>query len=205
MTRTLTVQNAQITTATVEIQTLTVGGKQVTLAVFRQLKREPLVNDDGTLNGTPWGIVNYHPDKCADGDPHIHVVWQRGSELRRSACRKPVTLWPIQPPSAEKWLDAALLDGWRPSAENRPSNGKDCIEVQVAAGARAFIPMDPVARSAIYGSDWALSKIRDRAVGTVEDLTNTVVGEIHAGEARANALRSAWADLCNLPQLFIAV
>jgi hypothetical protein len=85
--RPLTVLNAEIKTAAVEIRTLTVGGKQVTLAVFRQLHEEKLVNRDGTLNGTPWGIVNYHPDKCgdlADYAPHIHVVWQRGTDLLRS-------------------------------------------------------------------------------------------------------------------------
>jgi hypothetical protein len=82
--RPLNVLNAEIKTAAVEIRTLTVSGKQVTLAVFRQLKDEPLVNRDGTLNGTPWGIVNYHPDKCAEGRPHMHVVWQRGTELLRA-------------------------------------------------------------------------------------------------------------------------
>jgi hypothetical protein len=40
--RPLTPQTAQITTASVEIKTLTVSGKQVTMAVFRQLYQEPL-------------------------------------------------------------------------------------------------------------------------------------------------------------------
>lgn len=85
MTRQLTTQNATITTAAVEVKTLTVSGKQVTLAVFRQLREEPLLAEDGTLNGVPWGIVNYHPDKCGESQfPHWHVVWQHGSELRRA-------------------------------------------------------------------------------------------------------------------------
>lgn len=84
MPETLTVHNAQVTTATVEIKTLTISGKQVTLAVFRQLKEEQLIAHDGTLNGTPWGIVNYHPGKCEDPTGHVHVVWQNGTELRRS-------------------------------------------------------------------------------------------------------------------------
>jgi hypothetical protein len=81
----ITVQSAEIRTAAVEVRTLLISGKQVTLAVFRQLREEPLIADDGALNGVPWGIVNYHPDKCADGPDHTHVVWQRGSELLRSA------------------------------------------------------------------------------------------------------------------------
>ncbi|MFG3136081.1 hypothetical protein ACGFZA_07645 [Streptomyces sp. NPDC048211] len=84
MTRQLTTQNATITTAAVEVKTLTISGKQVTLAVFRQLKEEPLIADDGTLRGEPWGTVNYHPDKCAAGSGHLHVVWQKGTEIRRS-------------------------------------------------------------------------------------------------------------------------
>ncbi|MFF2944053.1 hypothetical protein ACFVSQ_29845 [Streptomyces niveus] len=83
MTKQLTTQNATITTAAVEVKTLTISGKQVTLAVFRQLREEPLIAEDGTLNGVPWGTVNYHPDKCSSGD-HWHVVWQRGAELLRA-------------------------------------------------------------------------------------------------------------------------
>jgi hypothetical protein len=79
----LTVHNATINTAAVEVKTLTISGKQVTLAVFRQLREEQLIAEDGTLNGQPWGYVNYHPDKC-DQPGHRHYVWQQGDELLRS-------------------------------------------------------------------------------------------------------------------------
>jgi hypothetical protein len=85
MNRILTVHNAEIKTAAVEIKTLTVTGKQVTLAVFRQLQEAPLINRDGSLRGIPRGTVNYHPDKCGDERPHWHVVWQDGTELLRAA------------------------------------------------------------------------------------------------------------------------
>lgn len=89
----LTVQNAEVKTATVEVKTLTISGKQVTLAVFRQLRESTLLkfhNDDTmTLNGVPWGWVNYHPDKCAVDYPHRHVVWQKGLELRRARVYAP--------------------------------------------------------------------------------------------------------------------
>ncbi|MFI5739142.1 hypothetical protein ACIA9I_12305 [Streptomyces anulatus] len=89
MTRQLTTQNATITTAAVEVKTLTISGKQVTLAVFRQLQEEPLIAWDGTLKGEPWGTVNYHPDKCSDSPfAHSHVVWQRGVELHRARVDK---------------------------------------------------------------------------------------------------------------------
>lgn len=85
MPKQLTAQTATITTAAVEVKTLTVSGKQVTLAVFRQLREEPLIADDGTLNGVPWGYVNYHPDKCEGSHfAHRHIVWQQGSEIVRA-------------------------------------------------------------------------------------------------------------------------
>jgi len=80
----INLRDAQVSTATIEIRTLTVSNKQVTLAVFRQLVEEQLIAPEGKLNGIPWGVVNYHPDKCADYPAHIHVVWQRENELRRS-------------------------------------------------------------------------------------------------------------------------
>jgi hypothetical protein len=79
-----TIRNVQVSTAKVEIQRLSLGGKEITIAVFRQFIEEPLIAEDGSLNGVPWGVVNYHPDKCSNAGPHWHVVWQKGEELRRS-------------------------------------------------------------------------------------------------------------------------
>jgi hypothetical protein len=90
----LTTYNAEIGTATVEIKTLTVSGKQVTLAVFRQLRERPLISfDDGlTLNGNPWGVVEYHPDgkACAKGE-HIHVIWSSENGIFRDSIAAPST------------------------------------------------------------------------------------------------------------------
>jgi hypothetical protein len=94
----LTAQNAVVSTATVEIKTLTLSGKQITLSVFRQIQEDALVqllSDRAVLCGEPWGWVTYFWPGCLprDGcsgelvkgtsDP-LHVVWQLGSELRRS-------------------------------------------------------------------------------------------------------------------------
>ena len=90
MPKQLTTQNATITTAAVEVKTLTISGKQVTLAVFRQLREDPLLDEwDASIIGAPWGAVNYHPDKCGDDPDHAHVVWQKGTELRRASVRAP--------------------------------------------------------------------------------------------------------------------
>jgi hypothetical protein len=86
--RVIDVREASLKTAQVEIKSLTVSGKQVTLAVFRQLVEEPFM-EPGELEvaGTAWGFVSYHPDKCSEGARHTHVVWQKGDELRRASVR----------------------------------------------------------------------------------------------------------------------
>lgn len=109
MSRQLSVHTAEITTAAVQINTLTIMGKQVTLAVFRQLEETQLIADDGTLNGIPWGRVNYHPDKCADAQGHWHIVWQDGVELRRAYVRhSPEFDSTFSPPSADQFLSATM-------------------------------------------------------------------------------------------------
>ena len=72
------VQQADIKTASVEIQSLTVSGKQLTLAVFRQLQEKYVLDDDAKLRGRVWGKVNYFWGACAKGKVHLHVVWQDG-------------------------------------------------------------------------------------------------------------------------------
>lgn len=85
----LTVHNAEVKTATVEIKTLTISGKQVTLAVFRQLQIGDWYRDEEQI-GQGWGTVNYHPDgACKRAGEHLDVVWQRGSELRRALAERP--------------------------------------------------------------------------------------------------------------------
>lgn len=109
MTKLVNVEDAQILTATITVKALTIGKRQVTLAVFRQLQDEDILIDgsewpdgdflasqftlDGEqeadsnkvyLKGIAWGRVNYHCDpKCAQASPHFHIIWQKGDELRR--------------------------------------------------------------------------------------------------------------------------
>lgn len=46
---------------TAEIQTITVSGKRMSQALYKQLPIGTLINDgDYSLAGTPWGIVNLH-------------------------------------------------------------------------------------------------------------------------------------------------
>ena len=98
MSTAISVHEAQVSTAQITIKTLTIGRKQVTLAAFRQLRREELIDGYGDSRGTPWGIVNYHPfcipTDAYFGSPfakdgHLHVVWQLGDELRQAVVNPP--------------------------------------------------------------------------------------------------------------------
>lgn len=77
----LEAQHATIKTASVEIRSLIVSGKQVTLSVFRQLREQLLFDEQLNLMGVPWGVVNYYwGDMNKD---EVHVVAQFGMELVR--------------------------------------------------------------------------------------------------------------------------
>jgi hypothetical protein len=124
--RVLTVHQAEVTTAAVGIKTLTIRGKQVTLAVFRQLKREFLIDTNARFRGLPWGVVNYHYSGCKPTDyyngyynapdysdhDHLHVVWQTGDELRQAIVLPPVK-YHLREEAEGKWS----LDGQYRSEE----------------------------------------------------------------------------------------
>jgi hypothetical protein len=120
----LQTQSAVVRTAAAYVKALMIEKHQVTLAVFRQLRDEQLLDpESAALAGVPWGTVNYHPASwgCPPEDQHLHVVWQRGDYLRRSLV---VRSWPA--PGwfhtgdriedtvryhAERWLLAQLASG----------------------------------------------------------------------------------------------
>lgn len=85
------VEEATIHTLTVEVATMKINGRQVTLSVFRQLRKEDLLaypeeGESCVFRGLPWGTVHYFPDECKDANrgTHLHVVWQLGGVLRRA-------------------------------------------------------------------------------------------------------------------------
>jgi hypothetical protein len=146
-TRTLQVRNAQITTAAVQVQSLTISNRQVTLAVFRQLLNEDLLDaDTGAMLGTPWGRVNYYFGDCKEGS-HLHVVWQKGDELRRACVGR---IRPYDDREEERWrldklrlgiiqtIAAVLLLDWLDKKRPAPLITEDQDEVffQIPGGNR---------------------------------------------------------------------
>lgn len=224
---------ATIQTATVAIRTLTVSGKQVTLALFRQLKEERFEDDDGHLLGELWGTVNYHPDKCADSRPHVHVVWQLDTELRRAAVRpasEPGTLegHPYSPKQRMRWVDssgtwlaAALLAGRRPNKGTIIHDGSEKL-LPVRFSHLVAIVLTKADYRLIEGEeelarlgDEANPAIRDRVADARREIaacepppldvaTAQVEEELRAQDDRYARQQANWEQVKALPQLFIA-
>lgn len=155
----LTVHNAEVRTATVEVKTLTVSGRQVTLTVFRQLREEPLIADVGALNGVPWGTVNYHPDKCAGLDPHWHVVWQRGADLLRDrVVQSPQFDRLFRPPSGEAYINALAVEA--PIGDEHQDLSADKVQEKIA-GVWTVLPVSSNARGLLHIRHALAAALRD--------------------------------------------
>lgn len=82
----ITINDVQIKELTVEIKSLTVGRKQLTLSLMRQFIDESIINEqEMLLKGVPWGFINYFWGEGKNKTPehYLHLIWQKGSELRR--------------------------------------------------------------------------------------------------------------------------
>jgi len=185
------VRDAALKTATVEVKTLTISGRQMTLGVFRQLERRKLLDEKSEkYNGMAWGRVNYFWDGCDGSDkkypepdsgscdgaaqneyPHPHIVWQDGQDLRR-AC--------VSPPNTQ-YIE-------------------DDIEV-VAKAALASEDDDKKRRlSNIIDAKWARMTNEEKAPYYKQ------AKDFQAWQRAENAPKlQRWAELEALPQLFIAV
>ncbi|MET7335998.1 hypothetical protein [Nonomuraea sp. NPDC005650] len=161
---------AGIGTATVDLKTLTVNGRRMTLTVFRQIREERLIAHDGTLNGQPWGAVNYHPDRCGDRLPHWHIVWQRGAELLRSyVYEKPSFDWPTDFYVADRVFQAPQIDRYLTLAVHEWVTGHT---------ETLILTKEPTSR----GYDPKRTFVQDglRVSGTVSDVAIAAVKTKHA-------------------------
>lgn len=81
---TIPVDAAKVEERQVSVKVLTVGTKQVTQAMYKQLVEEDVIDDDtGELRGAIWGWVNLH-DKDCDEESHRHAIWEDNGQLKRS-------------------------------------------------------------------------------------------------------------------------
>jgi hypothetical protein len=206
MSESITVQQADIHTAAVEVAIMRISGKQVTLSVFRQLKEEPVVDTDGHFVGLPWGTVNYHPPKECSGSSHVHVVWQKGSELRRAVLTQPTKSLAAWSEASADWVVAASAQGWRPS--QLPRWDQDSVRVQFPSGVcEVDLPRALrdfwIAESAVYQHREPVHP--DRPPASEEQLRAEVEADVRDFYERDRQRRLRWDEVRALPQLFIAV
>lgn len=82
---TVPVEQATKQERSVTVQVLTIGKRQVTQALYRQLVDENVIDyDTGNLKGEVWGWVNMHVGECDEKKPHLHTIWERDGQLRRA-------------------------------------------------------------------------------------------------------------------------
>lgn len=206
---TITSQNAQVKTASVSVQLLTMNNKQVTLSVFRQIQEDNIFDwENRCLKGEPWGFVNYLVPQEQTGRV-MNVIWQKGPELRRClvVCNKlyyKVYLTPagngrlhgFQGGGYINWGDGVMM----PTGETR---------IEGMAGAivtpwdrEVFLP------DAFVYEGRRLDPDRDKKVSEMERVAEEGLSGLlrNCRAARDETLISAErAGLFNLPQLFIAV
>jgi hypothetical protein len=232
MSATVLVRDATLKTLAVSVQTLRLGPKQVTLAVFRQLLQEEVIDDDGLFRGLVWGTVNYHPDGCASGPAHLHVVWQKGDELRRAYVERPERpRGGYGSDAADDWLVRALDAGWRPSSPAvlpwkqqrgrrndgslRESFDELVADIWICPEAKAVLKSWEWERETKresmdeFESKWMLDlwgRLHERAVELppLDTLTAETEAELAAEHKRWDEYEQRWRELEAAPQLFIA-
>lgn len=199
----LTVQNAEIKTAAVEVRTLTLSGKQVTLSVFKQIEQGDLIQADGTLAGQAWGRVNYHPDKCADASVHHHVVWQEGTELRRCALSPQAGHYGFGGEVAASIVQAAVA-AFGDDARKISASGFSSQLIGPDGGLRryAYLTVENIHFAPVIDSDTHRQLKASGHYGSGSTPWSALVDPLRE---LASTYRAAYADIERLPQLFIAV
>ena len=93
-----------VRSVSVQVKTLSIGGKPMPMSFFRQIRNElPNLTPCGRMNGETLGFVDYKWPACSwdyfpclnsrandSENDHVHLVWLKdGSELRRYCIDRP--------------------------------------------------------------------------------------------------------------------
>jgi hypothetical protein len=212
MSQIINIHDARLRTVQVGVKAITISDKQVTQSVFRQLWDEPLITEDGTLAGLGWGIVNYHPDKCVADEPHWHVVWQKGDELRRAVVFQTPSFGELYCRELDDYINARIRDVVLGKDSNIPI-------LKDGAWKTVFNYSDKIAAIAIP-SDWANHYLSEYTryqekqeiydcelldLPSQEECWQAVKAALASELARRERWRKTTTEIASLPQLFIAV
>lgn len=178
-------KSASLDTLAVTIQALHVNGKQMTLAVFRQLPVADAYKEDGSLADIePWGTVRYQiKDEAA-----LWLVASSGGRLYRCAADVPYGRSVI---NSEQWVsgardELAAYREWEPKARAR-------AEWDAIPDDERQYPGPPYPNNS---NNFRLG---------VESFYVEQLNEATASLARALVFKRTFGVISALPQLFIAV
>jgi hypothetical protein len=125
------IEDAKLKSLHVEIKALAVNGKQMTLAVFRQLPELDIWRDfdcgDCALIGLPWGRVNYRWTSDGADGPGYWLVWQKTDVLYRAFIPGVVKEW--------EFLELVHGEHWKHKPEYRAHSDAERAEDQALARA----------------------------------------------------------------------
>jgi len=224
----ITSRRIELLTSGVSVKVMTMGSRQLTVTVFRQLIDERLISHDGHLKGQPMAFVNYHTAECKDIErEHLHVVWAGSRGPRCSTIEPPSFGW-FFPPTGQEYLQAIarrlLPAGSDPLLGVR--DGSSVVPLCKRHGIALAARMDALTRDAVKRQkelDWfqannrggnlkeridSLAADRDRALEALTSRFESVLLLALDAEASAEAERRErhsrlWADLRELEQAFI--
>ena len=81
----LPIEVASIEERQATIRVLTIGARQITQTLYRQIVEEDVIDGEtGRLRGSIWGWVNLHDKDCDEIGGHHHVIWEDNGQLKRS-------------------------------------------------------------------------------------------------------------------------
>jgi len=81
----LPIDDATVQERQVAIRVLTLGTRQITQTLYRQIVEEDVIDGEtGCLRGSIWGWVNLHDKDCDELGGHHHVIWEDNEQLKRS-------------------------------------------------------------------------------------------------------------------------
>jgi hypothetical protein len=132
------VTDITISTATVDIQVMRIGTKQMTLAVFRQLPEKDIFDCWGNLLAPPWGWVNY--DRTGSKKPFVFsyegVLYRDKIELEPyvDLTVKPQVKYQSysDPVSTGRWIITESESEWRYPPINWTFATKEAAEEHLA-------------------------------------------------------------------------
>ncbi len=195
MNKVIDISRAEIKTATVEVRQITIDARKMTLSVFRQIPEENIFLDTVgglILAGLPWGRIAYYwGDQNTN---HLHILWQKDTELRRALIGK------IKP-LTDADLDRAIDDNY----------------VSTALGTARWSGVVPwwfpdhieVPAETEYYKAGDIENFKEEKVAAIQDIRKQREKILRPFFSRARLETESWMahynELSKLDQLFIAV